>query len=46
MIAAMRRLAVYLMLIVVLAASFGIGWVLSDAPDYCVRLGWCAPAAR
>jgi hypothetical protein len=46
MITTMRRLAVYLTLIVVLAASFGIGWVLSDAPDYCARLGWCKTTGR
>jgi hypothetical protein len=43
MITSMRRLAVYLTLIVLLAVSFAIGWVLSDAPRYCARIGWCAP---
>jgi hypothetical protein len=42
MIASMRRLAIYLTLIALLAVSFAIGWVLSDAPRYCARIGWCA----
>jgi hypothetical protein len=48
MITPMRRLAVYLTLIALLAVSFAIGWVLSDAPRYCARIGWCAapPANR
>jgi hypothetical protein len=43
MITGMRRLAVFLTLTVLLAVSFAIGWVLSDAPRYCARIGWCAP---
>jgi len=42
MMAAMRRLAVCLTLAVLLAVSFAIAWVLSDAPRYCAQLGWCA----
>ncbi len=39
----MRRLAVYLTLLCVFALAFAIGWVLSDAPHWCARIGWCAP---
>jgi len=46
MIATMRRLAVTVTLLALLAASFGIAWVLSDAPRWCARLGWCAVAPR
>jgi hypothetical protein len=45
MITSMRRLAVYLTLALLLAVSFAIGWVLSDAPRYCAQLGWCAGQA-
>jgi hypothetical protein len=44
MIVFMRRLAVYVTLLVVLAISLAIGWVLSDAPHLCQRIGWCAAA--
>jgi hypothetical protein len=46
MIACMRRFAVYLTLLLVLALSFAIGWVLADAPHWCQRVGWCAPPPR
>jgi hypothetical protein len=39
----MRRLAVYLTLLCVFALALAIGWVLSDAPHWCARIGWCAP---
>jgi hypothetical protein len=39
----MRRFAVYLTLLCVFALALAIGWVLSDAPHWCARIGWCAP---
>jgi uncharacterized membrane protein YqjE len=39
----MRRLAICLTLLCVLALAFAIAWVLSDAPRWCARIGWCAP---
>jgi hypothetical protein len=38
----MRRLAVYLTMIALLAVSLGAGYVASDWPNCCRRLGWCA----
>jgi hypothetical protein len=46
----MRRLAVYLTLVVLLAVSLAAGYIASEWPRYCHRLGWCsdrfAPQAR
>ncbi|MCC7462996.1 MAG: hypothetical protein IT480_11110 [Gammaproteobacteria bacterium] len=42
----MRRLAVYLTLLCVFAVALAIGWVLSDAPHYCARIGWCTSVAQ
>lgn len=41
MIRDMRRFAVYLALLLVFAISLAAGWVASDWPRWCVRLGWC-----
>jgi len=39
----MRRAAVYLTLIALLAVSGTIGWIAADWPQWCTRLGWCTP---
>jgi len=39
----MRRAAVYLTLIALLAVSGTIGWIAADWPQWCMRLGWCTP---
>jgi hypothetical protein len=38
----MRRIAVFLTLAVLLAVSLSAGYLASEWPDYCRRLGWCA----
>jgi hypothetical protein len=37
----MRRLAVFLSLIALLAVSVGVAWVATDWPHWCQMLGWC-----
>ncbi|MGH8253412.1 MAG: hypothetical protein ACRES2_05175 [Steroidobacteraceae bacterium] len=37
----MRRLAVYLSLIALLAVSLAVAWVAADWPHCCRMLGWC-----
>jgi len=41
----MRRVTVYLALIVLLAASLALAWVATGAPAWCHMLGWCKSAA-
>jgi hypothetical protein len=36
-----RRLKVYIAVVVVLAVSLAIGWVAADWPQWCGRLQWC-----
>jgi hypothetical protein len=40
-IQAMRRAAVYLSVIALLAVSLGIAWVAADWPHWCRLLHWC-----
>ncbi|MFT3906304.1 MAG: hypothetical protein QM718_08375 [Steroidobacteraceae bacterium] len=37
----MRRFTVYLTVVVVIAISLVAGWIASDWPVWCARLGWC-----
>jgi len=43
MIARMRAVAVYLTLLILLAISFGAGYIAADWPRWCSRAHWCAP---
>jgi hypothetical protein len=42
MMHAMRSLAVYLTVLILLAVSVAAGCVASDWPNWCHRLQWCA----
>ena len=37
----MRRPAVFLSLIALLAVSLAVAWVAADWPHWCQMLGWC-----
>jgi hypothetical protein len=37
----MRRLAVFLALLALLAISLALAWVATGWPDWCRMLGWC-----
>jgi hypothetical protein len=37
----MRRLVVYIALVLLLALSLGAGWVAAYWPQWCLALGWC-----
>jgi len=43
MIQRMRAVVVYLTLLVLLAISFGAGYIASDWPHWCAHAHWCAP---
>ncbi|HVN98853.1 MAG TPA: hypothetical protein VMT49_02325 [Steroidobacteraceae bacterium] len=38
----MRRIAVYLVLIALLAVSLALAWLATGAPAWCHMLGWCS----
>ena len=41
MIETMRRLAVYLSVIGLIAVALAVGWIASDWPHWCRMLNWC-----
>ena len=41
MIQSMRRVAVYLSVIGLLAVALAVGWIASDWPHWCRMLHWC-----
>ncbi len=41
MIYRMRRLAVYLSVIALVAVALAVGWIASDWPHWCRALNWC-----
>jgi len=41
MIARMKRFAVYLTLMLLLAVSIAAGWVAADWPRWCRQAQWC-----
>lgn len=39
----MKRFAVFLTLILLLAVSIAAGWIAADWPRWCQRAQWCDP---